>query len=310
MKIFLTGGTGFIGSHILMKLLEQGHQVTVLARNRNKIPALHKIPEVKIIEGSALDYRLIDKSIPGHDACIHVALLWGEPGAYKMLINDTASSAYLADAAANAGCKQFIYTSSTAVDDIFYMVSEEERNDDTKLIPVTYKHKPATYYGATKAATENFMLAVSFQTKMKVNIVRPGYTFGNPAIEGAPVQADKRFKEIAQRAKRGEDIEITKFDGTQFVYAGHLAEIYLEILKTGVNRRTYFGLSKDFITWNDVAEEAVKLANSASKIIIIDKGYNDQPTMFDVSDIKKDFGLEFNPRQQITEHLKYYQSLN
>jgi len=309
MNIFLTGGTGFIGSHILMKLLAYKHQVTVLARNKNKILALHKIPGIKIIEGSASDYKLVEKSVPGHDACIHVALLWGEPGAYKMLLSDTASSVFIADTAARAGCKHFIYTSSTAVEDYFYMIPENERDDKTKFIPVNYKQKPVTYYGATKAATENFMLAISYQTSMKVNIVRPGYTFGNPAIEGAPVQADNRFKEIAQNAKRNLDIEITRFDGTQFISADDLAEIYVQILKSGVNRKTYFGLSKDFYSWHDVANEAVKLANSNSKIKIIDKGYSKVPGIFDVSEIKKDFGLEFYPHNQIVEHLKYYQEL-
>lgn len=307
MKVFLTGGTGFIGSHILVKLLENGHQVTVLARNKNKIPSLKSLADVTLVEGSMSDYDLLEKSIQGHDACIHVALFWGEPGGYNMLMNDTASSVFLADAAARAGCKQFIYTSSTAVDDYFYMVPENEREDKSKLIPATYKHKPATYYGATKAATENYMLAISYETKMKVNIVRPGYTFGNPIMKDAPTQADNRFKDVAVNAAKGVDIEIVKNDGTQFIWAGDLAEIYMQILNKDVNRKTYFGLSSAFYSWHDVALEAVKLANSKSKITIIDKGYSDVPVIFDVSDIKNEFDLEFNPQFQITEHLKYYQ---
>lgn len=307
MKVFLTGGTGFIGSHILMKLIDAGHQVTVLARNENKIPALNDIKGVTIIEGSVGNYSFIERSIGGHDVCIHVALYWGEPGGFGMLQNDTAASVFLADAAAKAGCKQFIYTSSTAVEDYFYMVPGDERDDHIKLIPVDYKHKPATYYGATKAATENYMIATSHMTRMKVNIVRPGYTFGNPAITGAPVQADSRFKDIALRAKSGEPIEIIKNDGTQFIWADDLAEIYMQILKQDVNRKTYFGLSKDYITWEYVAKQAVRLAGSNSEIILLDKGYGDDPTLFDVSDIKKEFGLEFNPLNNIVEHLKYYQ---
>lgn len=306
MKIFLTGGTGFIGSHILMRLLDNGHQVTVLARNKNKIPALHGIKDITLIEGSVGDYNLIEKSITGHDVCIHVALYWGDPGPYRMLMNDTAASVFLADAALRAGCKSFIYTSSTAVDDYFYMVPGDEREDKSKLIPVTYRHRPATYYGATKAATENFMQAVSYETKMKVNIVRPGYTFGNPAIEGAPVQADSRFKDIVLKAKEGENIDIIKFDGTQFIWADDLAEIYIQILKTGVNRKTYFGLSKNYITWHMVAEQAIKLTGSKSRINLIDKGYDAEPSLWDVSDIKNDFGLEFNAEEKIKEHVRYY----
>ena len=307
MKVFLTGGTGFIGSHILVKLLENGHQVTVLARNKNKIPALRKLSDVTVIEGSVGDFKLIENSVQGHDACIHVALFWGEPGAYNMLQNDTAASVFLADTAAKSGCKQFIYTSSTAVEDYFYMVPEQEREDKTKFIPITYKQKPVTYYGATKAATENFILAISYETTMKVNIVRPGYTFGDPVMEGAPTQADNRFKDIALKAKQGESIEIIKNDGTQFIWAGDLAEIYMKIINSGVNRKTYFGLSKNFVSWDEVAQQAFKLAGSKSKINIIDKGYGSIPVIFDVSDITKDFGLEFDPHDKIMEHLKYYQ---
>jgi UDP-glucose 4-epimerase len=306
MKIFLTGGTGFIGSHILMKLLDEGHQVTVLAQNKNKVPSLHTLKNLSIIEGSIGNFELIAKYIPGHDACIHVALFWGEPGAYKMLANDTNASVHLADIAAKAGCKQFIYTSSTAVDDYFYMVSEQERTDKTKLVTIKFGHKVASYYGATKAATENYLQAISYVTNMKVNIVRPGYTFGNPAIEGAPIQADKRFKKIALNAKNGKPIEITKHDGTQFIWANDLADIYIQILKQDVNRKTYFGLSKNFVSWEYVAQQAVKLSNSKSEIKIIDKAYSDVPVIFDVSDIKNDFGMEFNPLETIKEHIKYY----
>jgi len=38
MNVFLTGGTGFIGSYVAMELVKQGHHVTILARNRNKVP--------------------------------------------------------------------------------------------------------------------------------------------------------------------------------------------------------------------------------------------------------------------------------
>jgi Nucleoside-diphosphate-sugar epimerases len=307
MKIFLTGGTGFIGSHILMKLLEKGHQVTVLARNKNKIPALHQLENLSFVEGSIGDYSIIKQAVPGHDACIHVALFWGEPGGYQMLTNDTAASVFLADVAAKSGCKHFIYTSSTAVDDYFYMVPEEAREDKSRLIPVTYKQKPATYYGATKAATENFLLATSYETSMAVNIVRLGYTFGNPIIEGAPTQGDNRFKEIALLAKQGRPIDVIKNDGTQFIWAGHLAEIYLRILQSDLNRKTYFGLSERFVSWHEVAKEAIKAVGSQSVINVIDKGYSNDPVIFDVSNIKNDFGLAFNPMTKIIEHIKYYQ---
>lgn len=50
MEVFLTGGTGFIGSYVAMELVRHGHHVTILARNRNKVPALGRIDGIDIVE--------------------------------------------------------------------------------------------------------------------------------------------------------------------------------------------------------------------------------------------------------------------
>jgi UDP-glucose 4-epimerase len=101
-------------------------------------------------------------------------------------------------------------------------------------------------------------------------------------------------------------IPVIKNDGTQFIWAGDLARLYLEVLNSQVNRKTYFGLSKNFVSWAAVAREAVKRSNSRSQIQLEDKGWSDEGLSWDVSDMKKDFGLEFDAWDRIVEHLDYY----
>ena len=55
MKIFLTGGTGFIGSYAVKALVDTGHQLTILARNPQKVPKLYELPGVRIIHGTITD---------------------------------------------------------------------------------------------------------------------------------------------------------------------------------------------------------------------------------------------------------------
>lgn len=47
MKVFLTGGTGFIASHILIKLFNEGFLVTALARSKNKIPKIKTFRKIR-----------------------------------------------------------------------------------------------------------------------------------------------------------------------------------------------------------------------------------------------------------------------
>lgn len=308
MKILLTGGTGFIGSYILMDLLKAGHEVTVLARNVEKIPALKRLSGVRLFQGEMMDLGKLEEAVKGQEGCIHVALNYNDRSGLDMLKSDTLPSVALGDYAAKAGVRHFIYTSSTAANDNVYMTERPRFEGPIHNVYAHTKQNPVTFYGATKAAVENYRNALSHQSGMRVNVVRPGYTFGNPVIEGASTQADTRFKDIARNARENRDIRLVKSDGTQFIWAGDLSKIYTAILESDVNRKTYFGLSSGFVSWERIAHEAVRLCGSKSQIIVEDQGWSEEPILFDVSGIQQDFNLDFDPWPRIQEHLRYYLS--
>ncbi|MDR2962417.1 MAG: NAD(P)-dependent oxidoreductase [Bacteroidales bacterium] len=307
MNILLTGGTGFIGSYIAMQLLSENHTVTILARNANKVPAFHAIPGLQVLEIGMTDYEKITLLLQNtqFDTCIHVALNYNDTSAYTMLMNDTAASIYLASECAKYGVSHFIYTSSTAANDSVYSNPSPEILQNGSHVSTSSKHDPHSYYGATKAATENFLWGITGVTGMRVNVVRPGYTFGNPVLHGAYTQPDRRFHSIAQAIKEGKDVELVQNDGTQFIWAGDLAKIYTAVLNSNFNKRTYFGLSNCFTSWLEVAQTAKQLCNSQSNIILNDLGWSDKPIIFDVSDIERDFGYSFSPYPHIAQHVEY-----
>ncbi len=60
------------------------------------------------------------------------------------------------------------------------------------------------------------------------------------------------------------------------------------------------------MSWHDIARAAVENSGSTSRVEVEDKGWSDDGLYWDVSDMKKDFGLEFDPWTKILEHLDYY----
>ncbi len=296
MKIFLTGGSGFIGHWVVKEFLAQGYQLRLLIRNMSKIPSLKNIPGVEIVKGTLYDQPVLKKALKGCDSCVHIALGWGETPT-TMLQKDTAVTAFLMEEAEEAGVKQFLYTSSTAAVGEF----RPHMNENIDL-------RPMDLYGSTKAASEAFLLGFAAKAKIRCNIIRPGYTFGNPAFNDGVTQPDQRFTVIAGAAKKNKSIRVTRHDGTQFIWAGDLAKLYSAVLKSDLNRRIFFGLSSEFVTWEKVAHKAIEITDSKSKILVEDKGWNPKPTLFDMSLIKKEFGLEFKATKEIAKHLEYLAS--
>ncbi len=77
MKAFVTGGAGFIGSHLVDKLIEKGYKVTVfdnLSSGETKYIKHHlDNPSFKFVEADLLDLKAVKKELKGHDAVFHIA---------------------------------------------------------------------------------------------------------------------------------------------------------------------------------------------------------------------------------------------
>ncbi len=291
MKIFITGATGFIGSHVAVRLLHAGHELVALARNPGKVPALAALPKLKLVAATLYDFDVIRDALQGCDACIHIALGWGDTP-IEMLKTDTTATVSLLTSCLEAGVKQFIYTSSTAALGSFFA---EMKETDPLL--------PSDYYGATKAASEAYVLATAAKSSMRCNVIRPGYTFGNPVVPGASIQSDRRFHGIVEGALNDDEIVLKAGDGTQFVAASDLARLFEAVLNSDKNREVYYGLGVPFASWASIAETAIQLCSSKGAIRLI--GDPPEPCLFNLGKIQRHFGLAFQAEPHLTEHLRY-----
>lgn len=293
MKIFLTGGTGFIGSYVACALLEEGHELTILARNVNKVSGFVGHPSVRLVSGTLSDRDVIRKALEGQDACIHVALGWGDTPV-EMLERETAASVFIFQSAVEQGVRKIIYTSSIAA---FGNAPVQVESAETM---------PTDLYGATKAATEDYLLAIASAQQVQANVVRPGYTFGNPAIQGGSIYTDLKFKNIIRAARKNEPIHMVKNNGTQFIWAGDLAKIYTSVLHSDLNRRLLTGVSTEFTTWSAIAEMIVQRLGSNSEIVLEDRGLPEHGgRLLDVTPIEREFGLRFVTAEKLREHIDY-----
>ncbi len=294
MKVALTGGTGFIGSYIAMELIASGHEVKILARNADKVPFLHSVKGIKIVKAEMSDAEALSSAVSGCDALIHTALCWGDSGP-EMILKETLASVKLLDIAVRCGIRNIIYTSSTAATGYSHRITSEKS-----------MRIPEDFYGATKGSVELFCSAYSSKyPDLNLNIIRPGYTFGEPVVDGGSIENDKRFENICASLKTGTEIILTKNDGTQFIHAADLARVFRAVLESKKRNEIYFGLGSKFITWESISMTAASITSKPLRLKLEDKGYPDEPSLFDVSKIEKDFGLKFIPDKQLENHLKY-----
>ncbi len=293
MKILITGGTGFIGSYVVFNLSKK-HKITILARKPEKIPAFTSIPSISLKKFDLKNYKTFKNFCKNYDCLILIALGWGETGPL-MIENETLPQVFMIDAAIKAGIKKIIFTSSTAA--LGHITDDKDE---------TAKPEPFDFYGATKASVELFINAYSnYYRNVYLNVIRPGYTFGNPVIAGAPMEPDNRFREIIKRVKNNQTVEVIKNDGTQFIWAGDLAKIYEKILESKCKNEIFFGLSQNFITWEQIAIWAFEFSGKKPKIKLKNLGWSEKPAIYSVEKIKKYFGLSFNSEEKIKDHIKY-----
>ncbi len=293
MRILVTGATGFIGSHVAVRLARAGHQVVATGRAPQKVPALATVPGLTLARGDLHDPASWEAALPGCDVLVHLALGWGDKPV-DMLHADTEASVRLFDRARRAGIKRILYTSSTAACGEMAALNRED------MAP-----RPTDFYGATKAATEAYLRAFGHTYGLSVHCIRPGYIFGEPVVAGGRVQADTRFRAICRAVRAGRPIELVRHDGTQFLHAQDIAEVYLRLLDHPRSPSVHYALARDWIGWDEIARMANELAGRHSEIVLEDRGYDPTPLRFDVATIERDFGLSFPNRERLREHVRW-----
>ncbi|MCW7536786.1 NAD-dependent epimerase/dehydratase family protein [Aquabacterium sp. A7-Y] len=226
MKVMVTGGAGFVGSHIVDKFRDQGIDVCVYDLCE---PTQRK--DVDFVQGSVLDLEALTKAAAGVDYIIHTAAVadvkdvLADP--MKADAVNVRGTVHVLEAARRSNrVKRVVYSSTTWV---YSDAEPREVTEDTAL------GAPSHFYTATKIAGEHYCKSYSKLYGLDVTILRYGIPYGPRARPGAvvPIFVDK--------AMRKEPITL-EGDGLQFrkfVYVEDLAEGHVAALKPVAANKIY-----------------------------------------------------------------------
>lgn len=251
-RVLVTGGAGFIGSHLTDFLVERGCQVTVLDNFRNgKRENLAKAAEsgkLTVVEGDITDSATCLSAMSGGcDAVFHLACLGVRHSLHSPMENhdvNATGTLELLQAARKTGVGRFVYMSTSEV------------YGAALAFPLTEQATtwPCTVYGASKLAGEHYAAAYHRCFGMPVTRVRPFNNYGSRAhFEGDSGEVIPRF---ILRALAGEPPVIFG-DGTH---------------------------TRDFLYVKDCAEGLVAIAECDALVgDIVNLGYGEETTVSDLA---------------------------
>jgi UDP-glucose 4-epimerase len=174
-RVLVTGGAGFIGSHLVDRLIADEHRVTVLddfsSGRCENLDAAKRRGDLRVVEGSILDSAALDRAIEGCASVYHLAVQCVRRSLGQPLenheINATGTLRTL-EAARRAGIERFIYCSSS---EVYGNCGGARLSEETLCAPVTV-------YGAAKLAGEHYAKAYYQTYGLPVVVVRPFNAYG------------------------------------------------------------------------------------------------------------------------------------
>jgi NADH dehydrogenase len=150
VKVLVTGGTGFVGTSVVNRLLQRGHAVAVLARDPRKTRNRYNHP-VETVTGNVLDPASLAAAVAGRDAVVHLVGIINEKGDQTFDRMHREATENVIAAATAGGVKRYLHMSAMGA-------SEDSPSE----------------YGRTKAAGEKAVRASS----LSWTIFRPSIVFG------------------------------------------------------------------------------------------------------------------------------------
>jgi UDP-glucose 4-epimerase len=240
--VLVTGGSGFIGSHVVDKLRDAGHRPVIYDVRPPSEPS-HR--ELRWVKGDLEDLDRLERAMRGCDAVIHLAAAADVNEVKADPVDAERCNARctvnVLEAARRAELSRVVYASTIWV----YSDTPADCHEESLAL-----HPPAHFYSATKLAGELYCRSYAELYGVEYTVLRFGIPYGPRARPAAVVPA------FVNKALAGEPLTIAG-DGLQsrrFVYVEDLAEGVVKGLAPAAANRTYNLVSEVDTTIKEIAE--------------------------------------------------------
>ena len=297
MRVFITGGAGFIGSHLCDALLKEGHQVSILDNMSTGSAAniAHIKDQIEIHQGDIRDVALVEKAMAPADLVLHMAAALGVNTILENPIESVSTNFTGSEVVLNAATKlnkRIIIASTSEI----YGKNPKQPLSETDDRVVGAPQKIRWTYSDAKALEEAIAHALFLTKQLKVTTIRLFNTVG-PRQTGRYGMVLPRF---VQSALKNDPITIYG-DGTQSRVFCHVADAVRAILTIAMTDSTigevYNIGGVGETTIKQLAEKVIEQTKSTSTITYTPydqaytAGYEDmQRRVPDINKIKNAIG--------------------
>lgn len=228
MSIFITGGTGYIGAHLLKKLTDAGEKIHVLVRSEKKATNI-KHPNVAIFEGDIMNKDSIRDAMQGCNKVYHLAAfakVWAKDPKIYFDINITATVNIL-EVAQEIGVSKVIVTSTAGV----YGASVSDDITETYVRDFDFFNEYESSKAISESRIKDFVIA-----GLDVSIVSPTRVYG-PYLFGQPQSVTQLIHKYVKGNWR-----IIPGDGTKignYVFVDDVIDGHILAMEKGQKGHTY-----------------------------------------------------------------------
>lgn len=249
MKVLVTGGAGFIGSHLVEELSKNNEVIVFDDFSAGKKEFLEGM-KCKITEGNILNVEDLNKAMEGVEECYHLAADPRVKESYEDPISnfnlDCVGTVNVLEACRKNNVKRFIFSSSSVV----YGIAEMPT-------PETASIRPISNYGAAKAASENYIMSYSHLYGIKSTILRYANIIGPKSTHGICYDFYNKLK------NNPKELEILG-DGTQEKSYLHVKDTVSATIFAKEQTKEPFEIfnvgSEETITVNEIAKMIIEFS--------------------------------------------------
>jgi UDP-glucose 4-epimerase len=284
MKVLVVGGSGFIGSHVVDRLLTSGHSVRVFDRQPERFRA--PLPDVDYCFADFADRMALVEALSGTDAVFHL-LSTTVPGTADLdpktdVQDNLIGTINLLDSMQRLGLTRILFLSSGGT---VYGIP------DIIPIPETHPLRPINSYGIVKATIELYLEMYRRTRGFSPVVIRASNPFG-PRQAHSGVQGV--ISTFLRRILRGQPLEIWG-DGSvvrDYLKVADLAEL-CAIAGTSAREGVYNAGSGHGLSINEIIQAVRQVADSQAEIIYKPGRSIDIPrSVLDCTRAKTDFGWQ------------------